>query len=143
MTATAQAAEAEFREFYNLNIVVIPPHKECIRTDQQDVIFSTKAGKEQAVLNEIISTHQTGRPVLVGTRSVEESARLADALRQQGCACEVLNAKRDEYEAQIIAQAGTLGAVTISTNMAGRGTDIRLGGTDEKEKSRIAELGGL
>ncbi len=143
MTATAQAAEAEFREFYNLNIVVVPPHKECIRTDHQDVIFSTKAGKEQAVLNEIISTHQTGRPVLAGTRSVEESARLADALRQKGCACEVLNAKRDEYEAQIIAQAGKLGAVTISTNMAGRGTDIRLGGTAENEKSRVVELGGL
>lgn len=143
MTATAQAAEEEFREFYNLNIVVIPPHKECIRTDHHDVVFSTKARKEEALLNEIARVHQTGRPVLVGTRSVDESVKLSDALQQKGLGCEVLNAKRDEQEARIIAQAGKLGAITISTNMAGRGTDIRLGGADEREKPQVKALGGL
>jgi preprotein translocase subunit SecA len=143
MTATAQEAEEEFQAFYNLNIVVIPPHQECIRFDQHDVIFRSKTEKDRALADEIIETHKTGRPILVGTRSVEESAKLAETLQQQGVSCDILNAKRDEYEAQIIAQAGKLGAVTISTNMAGRGTDIRLGGSDEKEKAQVVKLGGL
>ena len=143
MTATAQPAEEEFRSFYNLHIVVIPPNRPCIRTDHQDVIFGSKVKKEKAIIDEIITVNKTRRPVLVGTQSVEESAVLAKAIQDKGVNCEVLNAKRDEYEAHVIAQAGKLGAVTISTNMAGRGTDIRLGGSDEKEKQQVMELGGL
>jgi preprotein translocase subunit SecA len=143
MTATAQSAEQEFKNFYHLDIMVIPPNKPCIRKDYPDVIFQTKAAKHQALINEIVEVHKTMRPILVGTRSVAGSAMLAEALQKQSITCEVLNAKRDEYEAQIIAQAGKLGAVTISTNMAGRGTDIRLGGANEQEKEHVAALGGL
>ncbi len=143
MTATAQSAEQEFRDFYDLDIVVIPPNRPCIREDYPAIIFQTKAAKHQALIKEIIEVHKTSRPILVGTRSVAESAMLAEDLKRQGITCEVLNAKRDEYEAQIIAQAGMLGAVTISTNMAGRGTDIRLGGADEREQEQVVSLGGL
>jgi preprotein translocase subunit SecA len=143
MTATAQRAEEEFRNFYNLRIVVVPPHNPCVRKDHDDLVFRTKQQKNEALRNEIISVHATKRPVLVGTRTVEESTTLAEDLQKLGVTCEVLNAKRDEFEANIVAQAGTLGAVTISTNMAGRGTDIRLGGADEKEKKIVADLGGL
>lgn len=143
MTATARIAEEEFRVFYNLHIVVIPPHKKCTRHDQHDIIFRTKLAKQDALLKEIVTVHSTGRPILVGTQSVDESGRLADLLRKQGISCEVLNAKSDEHEARIIAQAGRPDAVTISTNMAGRGTDIRLGGADELEKGQVIKLGGL
>jgi preprotein translocase subunit SecA len=143
MTATAQVSEEEFREFYDLHIVVIPPHSPCIRQDHRDIIFASKKDKQQALLHEITGVHAAKRPILVGTHSVEESAALAQALRETGIRCEVLNAKNDEHEAAIIAQAGGLGALTISTNMAGRGTDIRLGGADEAEKALVAALGGL
>ncbi|MBN2093173.1 accessory Sec system translocase SecA2 [candidate division KSB1 bacterium] len=143
MTATAQPAAEEFRQFYNLDIVVIPPNRSCIRIDYPDTIFSTRIEKQNAVIDEIIKIHQTGRPVLVGTRSVGESALLADELRKHQIECEVLNAKNDAHEAEIIAQAGRLGAVTISTNMAGRGTDILLGGGNEPEKLQVTALGGL
>ncbi|RJP72152.1 MAG: accessory Sec system translocase SecA2, partial [Ignavibacteriales bacterium] len=143
MTATAESAEREFKEFYNLDIVVIPQNKPCIRIDYPDVIFQTKEQKTKAIIEEIINISQTKRPVLVGTGSVAESAQLADELQKLGIACEVLNAKRDEYEAGIISMAGKLGAVTISTNMAGRGTDIKLGADDENEKREIKSLGGL
>ena len=143
MTATACPAEDEFREFYGLDIVVIPPNKPSIREDFPDYIFRTKESKHRALIDEIVRAHKTRRPILVGTRSVEESASLAESLVKENVACEVLNAKRDALEAQIIAQAGRLDAVTISTNMAGRGTDIRLGGSDEDEKKQVASLGGL
>jgi preprotein translocase subunit SecA len=143
MTATAQSAEEEFKHFYGLDVVVIPPNTSCIRIDHKDVIFKTKKEKNRALLNEIIKTTQTRRPILVGTSSVKESTFLAKNLQRHNIKCDVLNAKRDEAEAQIIAQAGKLGAVTISTNIAGRGVDIRLGGVDEKEKEKVIALGGL
>jgi preprotein translocase subunit SecA len=108
-----------------------------------DLIFTHGEARETAVAAEVVETHETGRPVLVGTTSVDESERLAKALEAQGVTCQVLNARNDEAEAEIIAGAGALGAVTISTSMAGRGTDIRLGGRDETDREEVAELGGL
>ncbi|MBN1559137.1 accessory Sec system translocase SecA2 [candidate division KSB1 bacterium] len=143
MTATAQASEIEFKSFYNLDIAVIPPNVPCIRQDHDDVIFISKEAKQSALLEEIMRVHNAHRPVLVGTSSVEESARVATALKERGIPCQVLNAKHDASEAEIVSQAGVLDAVTISTNMAGRGTDIRLGGADEAQKRRVVELGGL
>jgi preprotein translocase subunit SecA len=144
MTATAQPAEEEFRSFYGLSIVVIPPAKKCIRKDYPDVIFKTKQEKYAAVVREIITVHETLRPILVGTQSVSESSLLATEIRNQGIECSVLNAKEDSYEADIVAHAGRPGAVTISTNMAGRGTDIRLGGENTAgEKNLVVGLGGL
>lgn len=143
MTATAQSSEDEFKRFYNLDIVVIQPNRSCIRKDLPDRIFKNKAAKNKAVSDEILTIHRSGRPVLVGTGSVEESERLSEDLRKKEIDCVVLNAKNDEYEAGIIAEAGRLSAVTISTNMAGRGTDIRLGGADERERKQVVDLGGL
>ncbi len=143
MTATAQAAAEEVQGFYNLKVVPIPPNTPCTRDDQPDVVFTHPAAKHKALVAEIAREHGRGRPVLVGTSSVAESEVLAGALREAGIACQVLNAKNDEAEAEIIAQAGAGGAVTISTNMAGRGTDIRLGGADEAEREQVVRLGGL
>jgi preprotein translocase subunit SecA len=143
MTATAEPAAEEFKVFYGLNVVVIPPNKPNIRVDEPDIVFNQKAAKHQALTREISRVHAAGRPVLVGTASVAESEELAQSLQKVGVPCRVLNAKNDDVEAGIVARAGTYKAVTISTNMAGRGTDIRLGGENEEDRERIAGLGGL
>ena len=143
MTATAEPAAEELLAVYKLEAQVVPPNRPCIRVDYPDVIFTHKAAKQQAVIEEIVQVHATGRPVLVGTLTVEESEQLAASLREVGVSCNVLNAKRDDQEARIVAQAGRLGAVTISTNMAGRGTDIRLGGAEGVEEEQVIALGGL
>jgi preprotein translocase subunit SecA len=143
MTGTASDAAIELRTFYGVEVLVVPTHRPVIRIDRPDIVFTHREAKESALVAEIGHAHESGRPVLVGTLTVEESERLADRLRSSGIVCEVLNAKNDEQEARIVARAGTLGAVTISTNMAGRGTDIRLGGEDEGSRERVAALGGL
>jgi preprotein translocase subunit SecA len=143
MTGTAFSSADEFEEFYGLKVVVIPTNRLCARIDHPDVIFTHKDAKFKALISEIIQVHKTGRPVLIGTCSVEESERLAKALVNEAIGCQVLNAKNDKKEAEIIARAGELGAVTVSTNMAGRGTDIRLGGRDGQECEKVRELGGL
>jgi preprotein translocase subunit SecA len=140
MTGTARAAAAELDETYGLHVVVIPTHRPSIRIDNPDVVFASHDSKMTAVVEEIIAAHSTGRPVLIGTVSVEESESLTARLRAAGVVCEVLNAKNDEAEAAIVARAGIHGAVTISTNMAGRGTDIKLEGP---ASSHPAALGGL
>ncbi|CAN5865694.1 hypothetical protein BH24BAC1_BH24BAC1_26130 [soil metagenome] len=143
MTGTARPAAEEFATTYGLRVTVIPPNKPSRRTDHPDLIFLTKEAKLRALVEEIDGAHQLGRPVLIGTASVEESEELTGLLGQQRIECQVLNAKNDEQEAEVIARAGKLGAVTISTNMAGRGTDIKLGGEAGTQRERLLALGGL
>ncbi len=131
MTGTALSEEDEFREIYNLDCVEVPTNKPMIRVDHSDVVYTSVAGKDQAVIDQIKACHAKGQPVLVGTVSVEKSEKLSKKLKAAGIPHNVLNAKYHEKEAEIVAQAGKLGAVTISTNMAGRGTDILLGGNAE------------
>jgi preprotein translocase subunit SecA len=171
MTGTADTEAAEFRKIYNLDVMVIPTNMPLMRTNYADVIYKTEEEKFRAVVREIKDLNQAGRPVLVGTISIEKSERLSQLLKKQGVPHNVLNAKHHEREAEIIAQAGRVGAVTISTNMAGRGTDILLGGNSkflaktlvdeepteealkmasekalsivQKEKEKVIQLGGL
>ncbi|HHW92792.1 MAG TPA: preprotein translocase subunit SecA [Firmicutes bacterium] len=131
MTGTAATEEDEFRKIYNLDVVVIPTNEPMIRVDYPDVIYKTERVKFQAVVEEIVDCYRRGQPVLVGTVSIENSEYLSRLLKQRGIPHNVLNAKYHEKEAEIVAQAGRLGAVTIATNMAGRGTDILLGGNPE------------
>ncbi|MDG4766287.1 accessory Sec system translocase SecA2 [Solwaraspora sp. WMMD406] len=143
MTATAVLVGDQLREFFKLEVAVIPPHEPNVRVDEPDRIYATRAEKDEALVAEIAAAHATGRPVLVGTLDVKESESLAAALAEAGVTCVVLNAKNDDEEAAIIAEAGALGAVTVSTQMAGRGVDIRLGGSDQADRDQVAELGGL
>jgi preprotein translocase subunit SecA len=171
MTGTADTEAAEFQKIYNLDVVVIPTNMPLIRTNYSDVIYKTEQEKFRAVVREIEELYKSGRPVLVGTISIEKSERLSQMLKRRGIPHNVLNAKHHEREAEIIAQAGRVGAVTISTNMAGRGTDILLGGNPkflaktmveegasqeelekayekalsicQKEKEKVIQLGGL
>ncbi|MDI6831350.1 MAG: preprotein translocase subunit SecA [Actinomycetota bacterium] len=173
MTGTAATEAGEFEEIYGLEVVVIPTNLPMIRTDHNDVIYKTEEAKFRAVVEDIVSCHERGQPVLVGTISIEKSERLSAMLKKRGIPHEVLNAKHHAREAEIVAQAGRLGAVTIATNMAGRGTDIMLGGNPEmlarrklagrgevseeeysavleetrreceEEKKKVIELGGL
>ncbi|MDF2635494.1 MAG: Protein translocase subunit secA [Pelosinus sp.] len=136
MTGTAKTEEAEFRKIYKLDVITIPTNKEVSRTDLPDVIYKTTRAKYKAVVDSIVERHAKGQPVLVGTTSIVQSEHLSDMLKKKNVPHNVLNAKYHEMEAQIVAQAGQLGAVTIATNMAGRGTDIVLG-------EGVPELGGL
>ncbi|AEB10552.1 preprotein translocase subunit SecA [Desulfobacca acetoxidans] len=136
MTGTADTEAEEFKKIYNLEVMVVPTHKRMIRVDHPDAIYKSESEKFQAVVEEIKDCHQQGQPVLVGTTSIEKSERLSRMLKAQGIKHEVLNAKHHEKEAQIVAQAGQSGMVTIATNMAGRGTDIVLG-------TGVVDRGGL
>ena len=131
MTGTAKTEEDEFKHIYNMDVVVIPTNREIQRKDLPDAVYKTEEGKFRAVVNQIAEKHKTGQPVLVGTISIERSEILSTLLKRKGVPHEVLNAKHHEREAEIVAQAGHLGSVTIATNMAGRGTDIVLGGNAE------------
>ncbi|GBG38891.1 accessory Sec system translocase SecA2 [Mycobacterium montefiorense] len=143
MTGTALAAGEQLRQFYKLGVSPIPPNTPNIREDESDRVYITAAAKNDAIVEHIADVHETGQPVLVGTRDVAESEELHERLVRRGVAAVVLNAKNDAEEAQVIAEAGKYGIVTVSTQMAGRGTDIRLGGSDEADHDRVAEQGGL
>ena len=142
MTGTAKTEEAEFRTIYSLDVVEIPTNRPVQRVDLPDMVYSTQNGKKRAIIEEIMRRHEGGQPILVGTSSVDKSEEISRLLRKNGVKHNILNAKNHEREAEIVAQAGRLGAVTISTNMAGRGTDILLGGNPEYlAKKRLREEG--
>ncbi len=143
MTGTALAAGEQLRQFYKLGVSPIPPNTPNIREDETDRVYITAAAKNDAILEHIAEVHETGQPVLVGTHDVAESEELHERLVKHGIPAVVLNAKNDAEEAAVIAEAGKPGTITVSTQMAGRGTDIRLGGSDEADHEDVAELGGL
>ena len=142
MTGTAKTEEAEFRTIYSLDVIEIPTNKPIKRVDLPDMVYSTIDGKKRAIVNEIVERHESGQPMLVGTASVDKSEEISRLLKKNGIKHNILNAKNHEREAEIVAQAGRFGAVTIATNMAGRGTDILLGGNPEYlAKKRLREEG--
>ncbi|MBW6437209.1 accessory Sec system translocase SecA2 [Actinoplanes hulinensis] len=143
MTGTALGVGEQLREHYRLEIAVLPPHRPCIRRDEPDRTYRTAGQRDEAVIAEVTAVHATGRPILLATPAVADSEALGERLREAGFACTVLNAKNDAEEAVIVAEAGAIGAVTVSTQMTGRGVDIRLGGSDQRDHDRVAALGGL
>ena len=149
MTGTALTESDEFYKIYGLEVVAVPTNLPMIRKDGSDLVFQTEDGKWNVVTEDIAQLHDQNQPVLIGTTSIEDSEYLSDRLKKRGVAHQVLNAKNHEHEASIVAQAGRLGSVTVSTNMAGRGTDIVLGGSDtsradwEEEHNKVVALGGL
>jgi preprotein translocase subunit SecA len=145
MTGTALTSAEEFDKVYNLEVIVIPTHKPMIRVDLPDRVYKTNKAKFKAVVEEVKKRHQKGQPVLVGTVSIEKNEFLGKLLEREGIPHQILNAKNHEKEGEIIAQAGRLGAVTVATNMAGRGVDIILGGNppDPEEAEKVKKLGGL
>ncbi len=145
MTGTARTEEEEFRDIYGMDVVEIPTNKPVIREDLEDAVYATQKAKYKAIIDRIVEVHETGQPVLVGTVSIEISELLSEMLMKRGVQHSVLNAKRHDKEAQIVAEAGKKGAVTIATNMAGRGTDIILGGSNctPEEHEEVVKLGGL
>lgn len=143
MTGTAVEATDQLRQFYDLHVSVIDRNDELRRIDESDRIYATVDEKNRAIVEEIAHLHESGQPVLVGTHDVAESEALAEVLRERGIRVNVLNAKNDAEEARIVAEAGEVGRVTVSTQMAGRGTDIKLGGADEADKAAVVDLGGL
>ena len=142
MTGTAVTVGEELREFYGLEVAVIPPNRPCVREDQPDRLYATRPQKEKSVVAEVAAAHVAGRPVLIGTLDIAESERVGRRLAAAGLPHVVLNAKNDADEAAIVAEAGVRGAITVSTQMAGRGTDIRLGGRDG-DHDQVAAAGGL
>ena len=149
MTGTAETEADEFHKIYGLDVTVVPTNVPMVRENSSDLVFQTEEAKWRVVTNDIAELHKQGRPVLVGTTSIEASEALSERLRRQGVAHQVLNAKNHEHEAAIVVQAGRPGAVTVSTNMAGRGTDIVLGGGDttdpnwQADHDKVVQLGGL
>jgi preprotein translocase subunit SecA len=154
MTGTAVTVGDQLRQFYGLEVAVIPPNRPCVRVDEPDRLYATAGQKDRAIVAEVAGAHANGQPVLIGTLDIAESERLSRRLTAAGLEHVVLNAKNDAQEAAIVAEAGAYGAITVSTQMAGRGTDIRLGGSrggeggigetaDSAEHDRVAELGGL
>ena len=149
MTGTAATESDEFYKIYGLEVSVIPTNLPMIRGDESDLVFQNAESKWRSVVEDMAATHETGRPILIGTTSIEASEELSELLKRRGVPHQVLNAKNHEQEAAIVAQAGSLGAVTVSTNMAGRGTDIILGGSNTEDSTwqsqhdRVVELGGL
>lgn len=143
MTGTAVEATDQLRQFYDLHVSVIDRNKPLIREDDPEFIYDTAEHKNRAIVDTVLELHHTGQPVLVGTHDVAESEALAAALQAKGVESNVLNAKNDAEEARIVAEAGEYGRVTVSTQMAGRGTDIKLGGVDEADRERVVACGGL
>ena len=145
MTGTAATSAEEFDKVYELEVIIVPTNKPMIRKDDRDLVFKTMSGKFKAIVGEIKKRHQEGQPILTGTTSIEKNEFLGKLLEREGISHQILNAKNHEKEGEIIAQAGRLGAVTVATNMAGRGVDIVLGGNppDPKEAEKVVELGGL
>ncbi|MGC0422033.1 accessory Sec system translocase SecA2 [Embleya sp. AB8] len=143
MTGTAVIVSEQLREFYRLETGDLPTNMPCVRVDEPDRLYDSEQSRDAALLDLVQRAHASGRPILVGTRDVAKSEEIGAAIRESGLDCAILNARDDTREAAIIAEAGALGAITVSTQMAGRGTDIRLGGRDGADHEQVAELGGL